>query len=228
MAVKLVVFVALAAFLIIGSEGFGLVSDECKEAIKPIMDRANKTFENLKKNECGKLCATKPVKASALWPHEEFIFKVVDCFLVYLKTSKPPLTPLDVDTICSKTFQKSEIRPTYQKVKAACIKPAGKNKFWEVDNHPNLCKAGKDDFPKTVECVKGEAIAMMADKMSTMPLGCAQEALKKYCNKQWLGAFEVFFFDTLRKDYKIFPGCNPWKFKELFFTGGCTGKSIQV
>lgn len=191
----------------------------CKESINGIIDKAKKTYKNIIDNECGKLCAGVNVKSTTLWPHEEKIKDFIKALFARLKVWQPK--PLDIDKICPENVQYKDLWPMYDALKAKCIKGVG-----EFDNHPNLCKAKKEDFPKTSKCVEDYVMAEFKKRTNPMPIACASDALQKYCNKEYLNPHEEYYFNTMRKDYKCEKGHNIWQMKEEYFAGKCTGKLV--
>ena len=234
MTVKILIVAVVAAIMVAESSAglmdkfadnpmvSAMLPPGCKDAVNEVAEKAKKVYEYIMREECGKLCGGVNVKASTLWPHEAKILDVAKGVFARLKTWQP--TPLDIDKICPDNIKYAEIWELYKVVKAKCIVATK-----EFDNHPNLCKAKKEDFPKTQKCVEDFAMGEFKKRTSPphpFPMGCASEALQKYCTKTYIDPHADYYFNQLRKDYKLEKGHNAWQMKEEYFAGKCTGKLV--
>lgn len=234
MAIKLLLLSAVVAVMIARGESGGLMGDMmknpmvqamlppgCEESLNGIIAKAKKTFKHIQDVECGKLCKGKPAKAASLWPHEKTIMDFVKSIFPFLKNRSPSL---DFDKICPKNLVVADIWPIVKEIKTKCVKGKG-----EFDKHPNICKATQKDFPETEKCVKEIAMREFNERMAReLPMECAGNALKKYCNKPYITPIENYYFNTVRKDYTKEKGHNPWQLKEEYFKGGCSGKLVPA
>lgn len=191
----------------------------CKESINGIMKKAEKTYKMILE-KCKNDCKGKPLLAKNLWPLEPHTIAAVKG--VFNSLEKYTKTPLVIDKICPENLKYKDIWIFYEEGKKKCIKAVG-----EFDGHKNLCESKKEDFKKTEKCIEDYAMGEFKKRTNPLPFECATAALKKYCNKEYMGWVELFYFDEIRKnlEHKLFikPHVNPWKFMSIF-KYKCSGK----
>lgn len=183
----------------------------CKAEIDAWMKESDKVYDWLKNQKCQECPGG--VKFNALILKEEIAKKAIDAYLNYLAGEG-----FDIDKICMQKFRRKELWPLYNQFRDQCIKSTG-----EVPKHPDLCKAGDNDFPKTSKCVKDKANKIFKQKATPPPMDCLQKGLAK-CTKAHMGKWRKHFFVDMKKDPNIHKGLNLWVIGSKFFATKCTGK----
>ena len=187
-----------------------MMPPECKKEVNIVVKKADDTYNNLKNKKCAE--CPDGVKASSTMLLKTITLKAVNSYLDWLAKED-----MDVDKICSEKVRRAELMPAIDYYEKKCVTP------YEFPGHQDLCKARKEDFPKTGDCFSEEGTKIMNERGSPPPMRCVNRALKK-CNTKDMGKWDKHFMDDMKKNPNVHKGKNAWTIENSFFKKGCTGE----